>query len=311
MSIEPNVPATPASEPSGSATTAAPEPAQQPSAIQQELSRSGVLAAFGLTPTPDPAATAPVEDKAVPAGQTKPDENPNPTEKELTNLKSVLGRQSNELGELRKKTAEYEQKLAELATKSQAPATPPVAEIDYDAVIKASDADLEAAIRRKAVEQGAILSDAEVALEAKTIRMDARLAKAEKVTHALEQKNQELEQARQIEERDIAFFKAHPEMQARADKIAALAKQMFPDVKNIADIAKMGFDPYSIMHTLYELAALVPAMGQKAVADAVAGGQAAALASQGGFSSTPAKTAGEKISPVRQELINSFPDLFK
>lgn len=209
-------------------------------------------------------------------------EKPEALEKRLKDSQAMIGRQANEVGELRKQVAELVKQQETLRKQTASPEALPY----YEKLLRNTPEDIARATG-KTVE------------EATNIQIAAQAAK-DMMTDKLKEVDQLIQQNKQQQafaQREADFMASHPEFEARKPAIQQFIKSAYPD----GDIK--GADPFVVAHLAYEYAGKVSATAQQS-ADKQNNKRIINARSQStATSSVPSQTAKQKtLDPVDAEI---------
>jgi hypothetical protein len=209
----------------------------------------------------------------------------------------MIGRQANEIGQLRKKLQELESHKSAPSNGEQVEDSEPY----YEKIVKASEDDLAQLLMKEAASRDEHLDPVFAKQQARTIKATAKiqldivrdkLAPIQKLT-------EEIENKRIVAERDAAWYSEHPEHTKRQGAMKQFIDSCYPDglaIKNeVGQVVGWKADPYTVAHLAYEYAGRVSTNAQQAVSTAenqrIAAGRSLNAATQG---TVPSKTTQPK-----------------
>ena len=179
---------------------------------------------------------------------------PESTDKRVRDAQSMIGRQSNEIGQLRKQNTELMSKMNELANTFATKAEQqPTNEIPYyEKLLKASDEDV-AKILEPVL--GSEYSNLDPKAQARMLQLIVKTTQ-DIVADRMKPFQQSLEmneQQARVAQMDQQWKEAHPEHEARKQLMQAEIRRAYPDGLQDAQ-GKYIADPYQVAHMAYAAA---------------------------------------------------------
>jgi len=173
--------------------------------------------------------------------QTEETPEAEPLDKRLKDAQSMIGRQANEIGQLRKTMEEFK-KQQEAIQKPAKESEEPY----YEKLVKASEDDIANLLIQDAQRKGESLEPYLAKQQAKTLKMTAQtqLDIVRDALKPIKEMAEQAEQAKLIAQKDAEWYATHPDFASRKDAITAFIKDAYPDGLN-------GVDPYIVAHTAY------------------------------------------------------------
>jgi len=169
-----------------------------------------------------------------------------PYEKRWKDSQAMIGKQSNEIGQLRKQMSEYQNQFETVRKQTQQENSP-----YYEKLMKASPDEVAKVL-------GPILGDEFAGMSAKSqanmLQFVAKMSQdiIQDKIKPFEQMVQQNEQQKVLAVKDAEWYSTHPEYKARQSVMSQFIKDTYPD----GPIAG-GADPYVVAHMAYEYAGKV------------------------------------------------------
>jgi hypothetical protein len=176
-------------------------------------------------------------------------------EKRLRDSHSMIGRQSQEIGTLRKMYRELEQQVKSMKGTDNADASTPY----YKRLAEASEDDVarllinEAQSRNESLDMDMARRDARILRTAARMQLDISRDTLEPFQHTISQ----LESQRKMSAQETEWKKAHPDYKNRAQIMSQFIANTYPDGLEVKDditgeITGYRADPFVVAHMAYE-----------------------------------------------------------
>jgi hypothetical protein len=204
-------------------------------------------------------------------------------EKRWRDSQAMIGRQSNEIGLLRKKQVELEQKLNTVQPEDSEPY--------YEKLVKASEDQIAQLLLKEAQDRNEELDPHLARQQARTLKTSARIQMdiVKDAMRPIQKISEDFERNKQIAQKDADWYKVHPEAAKRQQAMKQFIDSAYPDglaMKNeYGEVIGMKADPYVVAHMAYEYAGKVINTTQQTVENLenqrIAAGRSLNTATQG------------------------------
>jgi hypothetical protein len=186
-------------------------------------------------------------------------------EKRLKDAQAFIGKQSNVIGELKKKVAEIEKNIGEVK----------IAETEvepyYEKLVKASEDDIAQLLLREAQKNGEQLDAFTAKQQARLLRTTAKMQLdiVKDAIKPVQRIAEDHQRATLINQKDAEWKTAHPGYQAMQPIMNQFIESAYPGGLEVRDelgqVIEMKANPYEVAHMAYEYAKRVSATAQATV----------------------------------------------
>lgn len=239
-----------------------------------------------------------------------PEEQPETIDKRLKDSQAMIGRQSNEIGQLRKQLTEVQNTIAE-PQKQESKDVP-----YYEKLVNASDDQVAELLMKEAVNKNEDLEPSMARQQARLLKTTAQMQmdiandKLKEITKVSEK----IAKQENIAKQDKQWYAAHPEYKNRKQIIDQYISAAYPEgveIKNeFGEVTGMKTNPYDLAHAAYTHAGIVLASTGKNVEEQnnqrIAAGRSANASTRGTVPSQVVPT-----QPPKDALIAETDSVFE
>jgi hypothetical protein len=184
-----------------------------------------------------------------------------PIEKRWRDAQAMIGRQSNEIGQLRKK-------LDDAVKKMETPTEVQAQKPWYENLLNASEENIAQLLLKEAQAKGEELDPFLARQHARLLQTNAKM-QLDIINDKLrpfEKVSEEMNRDRLVAQKDAEWKDAHPEHESRKQAMNEFIKAAYPDglrIKNdMGEVIGMRADPYEVAHMAYEYAGRISKSAQ-------------------------------------------------